>query len=86
MSEAGEKLVPTFIPALVVLLVRAEQRKGSPLTQEEVIHIRDGGACVMLPESQAAHLSEKRGYADVDPQFAWEQWQEVRGQLKEGSD
>lgn len=44
-----EPLIPVFIPALVVLLLDAERRKGSPLTEEEVLHIRDKGVCIVLP-------------------------------------
>jgi hypothetical protein len=57
-----EPLVPTFIPALVVLLLRAEKDKGSPLTREEVLSIRDKGTCVMLPQSQVPKLADSRGY------------------------
>ncbi|MFT3736646.1 MAG: DUF2314 domain-containing protein [Rhodocyclaceae bacterium] len=39
-----EKLVPVFIPALVAILVNAEDKKGEPLSKEEVIAIRDDAA------------------------------------------
>ena len=38
---AEEPLVVVFIPALAPLLLRAEQLKGSPLTEDEVGRIRD---------------------------------------------
>jgi hypothetical protein len=65
-----EPLVLTFVPALVVLLLRAEQDKGSPLTNGEVLSIRDNGACVALPQSQVRLLAERRGYDDIDPEQA----------------
>lgn len=43
-----EKLVPVVIPALVVMLVHAEDKKGSPLTMDEVLQMRDGSAVMML--------------------------------------
>ncbi len=81
MSEP--QLIPVFIPALVVLLHHAERLKGSPLTEQEVLAIRDQGACMMMRVEHAVALDEKRGYNDIDPERAWEQWQEARGQLRE---
>jgi hypothetical protein len=79
MSEP--QLIPVFIPALVVLLHRAERLKGSPLTEQEVLAIRDQGVCMMMRVEHAITLDEKRGYNDIDPERAWEQWQEARGLL-----
>ena len=53
---AESQLIPVFIPALVVLLVDAERRKGSPLTEQEVLAIRDKGGCVTMPVAQAIAL------------------------------
>jgi hypothetical protein len=75
------QLIPVFIPALVVLLADAERRKGSPLTEPEVLEIRDKGACMMMQVEHAIALDEKRGYNDIDPERVWEQWQEARSQL-----
>jgi len=88
MSSDGveDELIPVFMPALVVLLTRAEQTKAATLTEEEVLAIRDQGRCVMLPPSVASHIAAKRGYDDLNPEFAWEQWQQVRGQLTGGSE
>lgn len=69
------------MPALVVLLVHAEKHKGSPLTQQEVLAIRDKGACIMMRQEHAISLAEKRGYDDLDPERVWEQWQEARAQM-----
>jgi hypothetical protein len=72
-----------FMPALVVLLHHSERQKGSPLTEQEVLDIRDKGVCMMLRVEHAIALDEKRGYNDIDPERVWEQWQEVRTQLSE---
>ncbi len=74
-------LIPVFIPALVAVLQRAEKLKGAPLTEEEVLSIRDRSPCMMLSRSDVAMLAGKRGYDDLDPNRAWEQWQEVRATL-----
>jgi hypothetical protein len=75
------QLIPVFIPAFVTLLVRAERLKGSPLTEQEVLQIRDKGACMMITIEQAQALAEQRGYEDLDPENAWEDWQVVRARL-----
>jgi len=73
-----EVLAIVFVPALIALLARAEQLKGAPLTRVEVERIRDEGACIALPASAVADVDEGRGYPDIDPERAWEQWQAVR--------
>jgi hypothetical protein len=83
---AEPQLIPVFIPALVVLLHNLEQKKGSPLTEQEVIDIRNKGVCMMMPVEQAIALDEKRGYNDIDPEQVCEQWQEARTQFTNTDD
>ncbi|MFI7678243.1 hypothetical protein [Actinophytocola sp. NPDC049390] len=71
-------LVIDFSPPLVAVLLAAERSKGGPLTEEEVLGIRDGATCVRLPRSVAEAMAEQRGYADLEPERCWEQWQAVR--------
>ncbi len=73
-----DELVPVFIPALVLLLHEGERAKGSPLTEDEALAIRDNGTCIMLRRSAADAMAESRGYPDLDPEDCWEQWQVVR--------
>ena len=72
------------MPALVVLLVDAERRKGCPLTEQEVLDIRDKSLCIMMRVEHAIALDESRGYDDLDPVRMWEPWQVARAQLVEG--
>jgi hypothetical protein len=65
--DSEDAVIPVFIPALVALLLRGEDLKGSALTREEAIAIRDNSECVMLPESARAEIEAKRGYSDIDP-------------------
>jgi hypothetical protein len=83
MAKKKQEPVPVFMPALVVLLLRAEQSKGEPLTEDEVLAIRDGANCVMMPSAQAKKQEETRGYPDVDPENCWEDWQQMRLELAE---
>lgn len=79
MSEP--QLIPVFIPALVTLLIRAEQLKGSPLTEQEALHIRDNSGCMMMRVEHAQELADRRGYDDLDPDNVWRDWQVVRTQI-----
>ena len=83
-GDPEDPLVPAFLPALVALLIRAEQLKGAPLTEREVLRIRDGAGCVMVPLSVRTATEADRGYADLDPDAVWEDWQEFRQQLSDG--
>ena len=70
-----------------MLLHNLEQKKGSPLTEQEVLDIRNKGACIMMRVDHAIALDEKRGYNGIDPERVWEQWQQARTQIvDEGPD
>ena len=75
---SNEPQVKMFIPALAVLLGKAELELRRPLTREEVEAICDRGTWVMVPQWSAAVIRSKRGFDDIDPGQAWEEWQGVR--------
>ena len=77
-----EQLVIVPVPALIALLLRAENEKGTPLTEDEVLSIRDRCACIAMPASVVAAMAEKRGYDDIDPEHAWTHWQQARIELR----
>jgi len=76
------KLALTFIPSLSVVLTAAEQAKGSPLGQAEVEQIVAEGSVVAMEHRDTQALERSRGYADIEPELAWEQWQIVRRALQ----
>jgi len=76
------KLALTFIPSLSVVLTAAEQAKGSPLEQAEVEQIVAEGSVVAMEHRDTQALERSRGYADIEPELAWEQWQIVRRALQ----
>ncbi len=80
MSKDDAELVITPIPALIDLLSIKEREKGSPLTEAEVLEIRDTAVCIALSRARRIAMDEARGYADLDPGSIWEQWQAVRRQ------
>lgn len=76
-----DNLIITPVPALVAILLAKEKEKGAPLTREEVEKITDRAECIAMPRDVRQELDESRGYQDIDPELAWEQWQEVRQSL-----
>lgn len=77
----NDALVPLFIPALCTLLIHAEDAKGSPLGEAEVLEIRDDAAVIMMSPDAIAKTAESRGYADIDPENCWYDWQMLRREL-----
>ena len=80
---SDDPLIPVYMPSLRVLLAHDEAEKGSPLTREEVLAIRDEAETVMLPRSKLIEIASRRGYADIDPERAYEEWQILRAEFKE---
>lgn len=76
-----QPLVPIFMPALAPLMIEAEEIKGSPLTEAEVLRIRDEALSVMTPRDVARAVAESRGYEDLDPENCWADWQALRREL-----
>ena len=81
---AEEPLVVVFIPPLVDVIRWAEDAKGEPLTESEVVAIRDEAICITMRQSHAQALESKRGYPDLDPENAWQEWQAIRSELMPG--
>ncbi len=82
-KKETEELVITHAPALVAVLLKAETDKGKPLTESEVIKIRDSASCIVMPIAVKLKVEESRGYQDIKPENVWVEWQEVRQELIE---
>lgn len=84
LGAAGSRAQPpgdlslVFMPALVARLLHAEQQCGRPLTRAQVAEITESGQCVAMNHRDAQKFERQRGYADLDPELAWEQWQVYR--------
>ena len=78
-----ENLIIYPIPSLVATLLNREQAKGAPLTEEEVIAIREAAPSVALTREDAAKVDERRGYLDIDPENCWSEWQRARIELNQ---
>ena len=77
-GDAEDPVVPVFIPPLITLLRDLERRRRAPLSEAEVLAIRDGAICMTMRRSMARRMAESRGYDDVDPEDVWRQWQVAR--------
>ncbi len=73
-----EGLAILFMPSLAALLCRAEELKGTPLTEEQVLRLRDASLAVITPADVASATVGQRGYAEVDSASAWKSWQAIR--------
>jgi hypothetical protein len=76
-----ENLVIYCVPSLVATLLNRERAKGSPLTEKEVLQIRDACPAIAVRPETAKEMDEKRGYKDINPDYCWEQWLKARKEL-----
>ena len=81
MTDKEDPIVPLFIPSLVAKLKAAEDKKGSSLTEEEVINMRDISTAVTVPLTIRNEIWESRGYNDVSIENCWQDWCEIRKEL-----
>jgi hypothetical protein len=77
-GSGDDPLVLVFLPTLMALLARAERQKGEPLTDEEILQVRDGAACSAVPRSVSDSIAQRRGYADIDPVDVCASWDRMR--------
>jgi hypothetical protein len=77
-GPTGGKLVPTITPPLVAVLLATERSKGKPLSEREVEEIVSKSPAIMMEARDVVALERARGYADIEPELAWQQWQIVR--------
>lgn len=79
-----DDLILTPVPALVAVLLAKEKEKGEPLTKDEVEKIRDQAECIAMPRDARKEVDKSRGYRDIDPEDAWDEWQKIRTDLVNG--
>jgi hypothetical protein len=76
-GQRADRMVAVCIPSLVALLSAREVRKEAPLTEREVLDIRDTAPTIAMSREDATALSGTRG-PDIDPENAWEEWRKAR--------
>lgn len=67
-----------FVPPLITLLLSKEIEKDFPLTEDEVLSIRDNATAIAVDTNTALALVEQRGYRDINPEKCWEEWVDFR--------
>lgn len=72
--QDAEKTFIVPVPALVAVLLAAERDKGSSLSQEEVVALRDAAECIVMTADELQRVAESRGYDDIDPENVWDEW------------
>jgi len=72
------ELIIFCVPSLVATLLNRERQKGCPLTEQEVLEIRDNAPAIAMPPDVAAKVEAERGYKDIDAENCWEEWQKAR--------
>ena len=80
-GSSDEEVVLVFVPALAGILAAKERQKGSPLTEPEVLAIRDAATSIAVPKSAQQGLVERRGYQDIDPENCWAEWRALSAKL-----
>jgi hypothetical protein len=78
--------VAVYMIPLAVNLATAERGKGSPLTEAEVLAIRDQALTLRMTRAKArtfyATVDAQAPVIRLDPDRVWEEWQEIRGQIE----
>jgi hypothetical protein len=82
----SDDLVGVFIPPLVAILLNQERAKGASLSRADVEEIRDRSIVIQMAVDAAQAVTAKRGYEDLDPELAWEQWRVARRELLQPSE
>jgi hypothetical protein len=81
MNELKEDhLEIIFSPSLLYLLKFKENEKGSDLTEDEVIEIRDKAIGMMIRGSMLRKIEKSQGYRDIDPENCWVEWNQYKKQ------
>jgi hypothetical protein len=72
------RTVAVILPPLVAMLHAAEEKAGQALTRAAVEELVRKSPAIAMEPRDVAVLERSRGYADIEPELAWEQWQIVR--------
>lgn len=67
-----------IVPSLVSILLSTERSRGWPLERGEVEEVVGQAPAISMKVEDAFAMERSRGYADIEPELAWSQWQIVR--------
>jgi hypothetical protein len=84
-TDSDAKTVKVYLNPLHAMLAAAERQKGLPLTEAEVLRVRDTTISIDMTEEQAekfyASLDAQMPVGRLNPAHIWEEWQEVRADV-----
>lgn len=75
---ADDSLVVVALPSLGHFLLHMEKERGLPLIESEVLAAIDEAPAITMLAEHRDEFHESRGFADLDPDNIWEEWQEFR--------
>ena len=75
---SSKNLVTVYNPSIAAILLAAETDKGTPLSEREVLGIRDSATVLKVLPETAAEMEKQRGHKDINPENCWAEWQELR--------
>jgi hypothetical protein len=71
-------MVVVPLPPLRMVLPMMEAKKGSPLTEEEVLEAVDATPAITMTSEDAARFAKRPGGGDLNPDNIWLEWQAFR--------
>lgn len=63
-----------FVPSLAAVLTAAETQQGHSLTRTQVEALTEAATVIAMEPKDAVAMERSRGYADLQPQRVWAQW------------
>ena len=82
-TVSGDNLIPVFIPGLSAELLMFEQKKRTPLSEDEVNAVLKKAVVIMLPRDEAQKVTQARLVREIDPNDAWNDFQLLKRELDE---
>lgn len=76
--EISENEALVYVVPLAKTLAIAESEQDHPLTEDQVMKIRDTAPCAKIPKNKLADFMAAQEFEDVDPFNAWYGWNKIK--------
>ncbi|MDD7984815.1 DUF2314 domain-containing protein [Lentisphaera marina] len=76
-----DKFKSIFMPPLSQVLINAENKKGAPLSLDEVLSIKNSAVVVIIKKGLHQAIPGDQNEHDIDPENCWHDWQILRQSL-----
>jgi len=81
-----DKFKSVFMPPLSQVLINAENKKGHPLSLNEVLSIKNSAVVIIIKKGLQQELPGDQDEHDIDPENCWHDWQILRRSLNRKPD